>query len=741
MGEPNAIDELMAEVEQGLDLLGATAIEDKLQKGVGDTIEKLIRGGITVWVITGDKEETAINIGVACRLVWSEERMERIVINTRCCKTPEELRLKLLIEFERFSQELNTSKTLGGRVRPRALVIDGPAFSLTDDTPAAELLRSSAVIRGPSVASGDVEKGSNDVKEILSPARGEEREGHGSASLMSPREAFLQLSTICQAVIGCRMTPDQKRQLVCMIKDNLPNARTLSIGDGANDVPMIQAAHIGVGISGQEGLQAVNASDYALGQFRFLQKLILCHGRYNYWRMSLVTTYLFYKSVAWGIPLFVYAPYNAWSGNFFYDYLNSNLWALIYTSLPIILFGVYDMDVKQKTCLDYPWLYRTGLTDNFLRPVVFWGWIMQGVIEGIWVTILCMYAFSGSKQGQGGTPSSLEYGNLAFAIVTVSVNVKMFFIQRRWHWVEVVILAGSTGIMWGFAVALNRLSMFVSWDWDFHGVQDMLNVSPSYWAVLVLGVIGIFIRDLAWRGYHRWWQPKLHHLLMEMEVAGLDSIELPEALSKTYLVDDIAEADAHQRLVTAQGVTSLSASRDGSAPSSRPASRPPSQQSTPRPSRWSLNAGPLGMQSLLSGHGHSTSHDMGLVSLTEGGPQAPLSDRALGLRAAFPPLSPGSGSSSRPPKSRPVSLPLRGAQKQRTSSNSGFAFSVDNRAADAQAKMILRHQVSPGMRRSGSVPIVVPDDPGQSLDAHFASPPATPAPQPAHTEEGNEDTQ
>ncbi|CAN0356758.1 unnamed protein product, partial [Scytosiphon promiscuus] len=81
------------------------------------------------------------------------------------------------------------------------------------------------------------------------------------------------------SVIGCRLSPDQKRALVALVRENVPGTRTLSIGDGANDVPMIQRAHIGVGISGQEGMQAVNASDYAVAQFAYLRKLLLVHGR------------------------------------------------------------------------------------------------------------------------------------------------------------------------------------------------------------------------------------------------------------------------------------------------------------------------------------------------------------------------------------------------------------------------------------------------------------------------------
>ncbi len=387
-GKPNLIDELATEIEKGLSLLGVTAIEDRLQKGVGETIEKLIRAGITVWVITGDKEETAINIGVACRLVWPESRMDRIIINTKQYKTADKMREKLLEEFHIICQELASSRALGTWTKPRVLIIDGPAFALTEDSPAPQAVSIAEKhcttdddtvnsniqdfwnnTAAPTKVSKEGEADHNSIPTCLS----EEDEDE----VTTAREAFLQLATVCQAVVGCRMSPDQKRQLVVLIKKKLPGARTLSIGDGANDVPMIQAAHVGVGISGQEGLQAVNASDYAFAQFRFLQKLLLCHGRYNYWRMSLVTTYLFYKSIVWGVPLATYCFFNSWSGQFFYDYVTSNLWALFYTSLPIILFGIYDMDVRQETCLKYPWLYRTGLSDNFLRTSVFWGWVMQ----------------------------------------------------------------------------------------------------------------------------------------------------------------------------------------------------------------------------------------------------------------------------------------------------------------------------------------------------------------------------
>ncbi|CAM9989729.1 unnamed protein product, partial [Ectocarpus sp. 4 AP-2014] len=138
-GRPNRIDDLMAQAERGLTLIGGTAIEDKLQTGVGETIEKMVRGGMVVWVITGDKEETAINIGVACQLLWAEDRMDRCIINTKTCPTPIAVKNRLVAEFERYCAEMTACKKNGQSCKPRCLVIDGAAFSLIEDAPLTSL--------------------------------------------------------------------------------------------------------------------------------------------------------------------------------------------------------------------------------------------------------------------------------------------------------------------------------------------------------------------------------------------------------------------------------------------------------------------------------------------------------------------------------------------------------------------------------------------------------------------------
>ena len=224
-------------IERDLTLLGATAIEDKLQVGVPRTIEQLMKANIAVWVLTGDKQDTAINIGQACSLITPQMKLR--VINV------EEL-VKKENNGEIDSTTFRTLAMASVKQQIEAGLVDAQAAEQLD----AEV---GMVIDGRS----------------LTLALDKELAG-----------SFLSLGTKCSAVICCRVSPLQKALVTSLVKDS--GRITLAIGDGANDVGMIQAAHIGVGISGAEGMQAVMASDFAFAQFRFLERLILLHGRYNY---------------------------------------------------------------------------------------------------------------------------------------------------------------------------------------------------------------------------------------------------------------------------------------------------------------------------------------------------------------------------------------------------------------------------------------------------------------------------
>ncbi|POM74758.1 P-type ATPase (P-ATPase) Superfamily, partial [Phytophthora palmivora] len=375
-GEPNVIDNLQDQLESNLELLGATAIEDRLQDGVPETMEALAKAGICIWVLTGDMEETAINIGYACRLLNND--MERHVINAAKYRTKGSILRKLDKIFHSIHDAADDSSHTStvaahsvlsppsGQVE-HALVIDGASLSKILEDPLHNL-------------------------------------------------HLLRVSLLCKVVVACRVSPQQKAQLVELVKLNVPESHTLSIGDGANDVPMIQSAHIGVGISGQEGLQAVNSSDYALGQFRFLSNLILVHGRWNYNRIAALVVYTFYKNIVYNVSMFWYTLWpTAYSGTMIYSALIQQAWHTTCCKPPQR--PSYDLPLPKKTVLEFPTLYHAEVRQtSFFSHKMFWKWIFLGIIDsvGIYYAILAV----GWNIERGG--NTLEFLSMQSLGLTIS---------------------------------------------------------------------------------------------------------------------------------------------------------------------------------------------------------------------------------------------------------------------------------------------------------------------------------
>lgn len=251
-------EELMSDsysvMETQLELVGATGIEDRLQERVPETIESLRKAGIVVWVLTGDKQETAINISYSCKLFTAD--MDIIKLNARSKDSAEAAIHFYLQEIERLktgkSERNPTARRPSESCVPlqnkeRALVVDGKTLTYILDQKTQLITK------------------------------------------------FLSLTKQCASVLCCRATPLQKAYMVSSVKEQL-GMRTLAIGDGANDVSMIQRADIGIGISGKEGMQAVMASDFAISKFRFLERLLLVHGHWCYDRLARMILYFFYKN-------------------------------------------------------------------------------------------------------------------------------------------------------------------------------------------------------------------------------------------------------------------------------------------------------------------------------------------------------------------------------------------------------------------------------------------------------------
>jgi len=209
----------------------------------------------------------------------------------------------------------------------------------------------------------------------------------------------------CDAVIACRVSPKQKALLVNLVRRNVvPEPVTLAIGDGANDVGMIQEAHVGVGISGKEGQQAVNASDFAIAQFRFLEELVLIHGRWTFFRLSTVVLFSFYKNAVMVGTLVVYAERTLYTGTPLYDEWVIAVLNFVAT-FPIIFLGVFDRCLGKDYVKAHPEVYRASRENELITFRTLTRWIAL-----VFLHIFTIYYLSVPQQVHGGGITSAFQG-------------------------------------------------------------------------------------------------------------------------------------------------------------------------------------------------------------------------------------------------------------------------------------------------------------------------------------------
>ncbi|KAI8601931.1 hypothetical protein EDD21DRAFT_373196 [Dissophora ornata] len=416
-------------IEHSLILLGGTAIEDRLQVGVPECIALLSRAGIKLWVLTGDKTETAINIGFACNLLQRD--MILIIIQAQDKEDTREQLMKALDKF--WGREAEKDPSLVNK--SHALIIDGET-----------------------------------LKYGLSPALS---------------GLLLDVGKRCKSVICCRVSPLQKAKVVSMVKRGL-DVMTLSIGDGANDVSMIQEANIGIGIAGEEGRQAVMASDFAIAQFRFLSKLLLVHGRWSYIRISEMILTFFYKNVVWTLTIFWFQFFSGFSALLLFDYTFVVLYNLLFTSLPIMFMGAFDQDVDAKTSMQFPALYLRGIKQKHFTRAKFWLYVLDAVYQSIICFFVPWYLSNGVYESGHSTNDLVALGTLISACSVVVVN--LYVGLNMFHWTKMVF-----GVIFGSIIVFFLYSWvyanFFTIDNTFYGMDKILLTSPSFWFAIVLSVI------------------------------------------------------------------------------------------------------------------------------------------------------------------------------------------------------------------------------------------------------------
>uniref|UniRef100_A0A8C6FQI2 Phospholipid-transporting ATPase n=1 Tax=Moschus moschiferus TaxID=68415 RepID=A0A8C6FQI2_MOSMO len=452
----NKISIVYEEIERDLMLLGATAIEDKLQDGVPETILTLNKAKIKIWVLTGDKQETAVNIAYACNIF--EDEMDEI-----------------------FIVEGNNDETVGGELRYEGRTATMKPDSLLESDPVNSYLATKP--QPPFKIPEEVPNGSYGLI-INGYSLAHALEGNLELEL-------LRTACMCKGVICCRMTPLQKAQVVELVK-KYKKAVTLAIGDGANDVSMIKVAHIGVGISGQEGMQAMLNSDYAFSQFRYLQRLLLVHGRWSYNRMCKFLSYFFYKNFAFTLVHVWYAFYSGFSAQTVYDTWFITFYNLVYTSLPVLGLSLFDQDVNETWSLRFPELYEPGQHNLYFNKKEFVKCLLHGIYSSFVLFFIPMGTVYNSVRKDGKEISDYQSFSLIvqtslLCVVTMQIALETTY----WTMISHVFTWGSLGFYFCilFFLYSDGLCLFFPDTFQFLGVaRNTLNL-PQMWLSVVLSMI------------------------------------------------------------------------------------------------------------------------------------------------------------------------------------------------------------------------------------------------------------
>lgn len=330
-------------------------------------------------------------------------------------------------------------------------------------------------------------------------------------------------------MVCCRVTPNQKAAVVRLIKSHL-NQITLAIGDGSNDVNMIQEAHIGIGIFGKEGMRAVQASDFAIGEFQCLWRLLLIHGRWCYVRISHMIIYFFYKNMIFTIPHFFFSFLCASSAQTIFDDWYISFYNLFFTALPLIMRAVFEQDIdykiksaqsssqencknnekNQNSCKtkkkflpflvvqdaflksEIPKLYSVGQNKTIFTTSRFIGWVLWAIFQSLILFALNYLVFEFiifNKEGLNGDlwSFSITY----FTTIILLVDFKLAINTTYWislHWIALIPLS----ILLYFAYFF--VSNYLQTNWSYLTPMILIRVVQFY-AAFLLGLFTFALID------------------------------------------------------------------------------------------------------------------------------------------------------------------------------------------------------------------------------------------------------
>ncbi|CAO3571206.1 unnamed protein product [Mortierella alpina] len=616
------LEDLAEEMERDLQLLGATGIEDRLQDGVPETIRLIKRAGIKVWVLTGDKMETAISIGVSTGLLShcsgrhpsargedgdGEARLADSMAETS--KSPEAVRdegsdgsvkdmeplngfrgshcpdMELILirgdaEFNQTPESddpISSSdsklsvKSSKGSEQHEHPVMTGIKNALKTFTPLSKGTdtlarrhpdtvdnivdettstkseqdtrsgfgyfvpwRTRVKMEAPSFTRSignsvsSRRRSSTLIGRPMSEQAPQVREGQNTAlvidglalkyALEDPecKPLLLELACHCSSVICCRVSPLQKAMVVKMVKE-AKKVMTLSIGDGANDVSMIQEAHIGIGVAGEEGLQAVMASDYSIGQFRFLARLLLVHGHYAYLRNTSMVMLFIYKNIIGIGVLFCYEFVCGFSSVPVFEYSYVLLYNVVLTVFPALIIGIFDRDMGPGVLMTFPELYKVGLLQQEFTNTRFAVYSLEGTFQSILCFLIPYFAYQQGAVDSSGLVQEMYEMGLAMAVASIlQANVFAAVVSQSFCVFHILFIWGSVALIVVYSALYALMPRALSqWNPNY-GFTFSVMGSLTFWAVVALTLLACNIPRLTARFIRRTWWPSDLDILQEV---------------------------------------------------------------------------------------------------------------------------------------------------------------------------------------------------------------------------------
>ncbi|XP_047740035.1 phospholipid-transporting ATPase ID-like [Hyalella azteca] len=569
--------EIYEEVEKNLTLIGATAIEDKLQDGVPQTIASLALADIKLWVLTGDKQETAINIGYSCQLL-TDDLVDVLIVDGQAASEVESQLRNYLEDIRAVSSAASVShadnhtsvSVVSFRYPPNSL--NAKRANPNDDGSAA------GNTMGLDTLSEDGETTSGFALVI---------NGHSLVWALNPKfeKLFLDVAT---------------RYNLDLVKRHM-KAVTLAIGDGANDVSMIKTAHIGVGISGQEGMQAVLSSDYSMAQFRYLERLLLVHGRWSYYRMCKFLRYFFYKNFAFTLCHFWFAFFVGFSAQTVFDPMFIAVYNLFYTSMPVLALGIFDQDVDARNSMAYPKLYTPGVHNTlfnkpqFLRSA-FHGFVASGVLFFI---PYGAYYTAVDQHGRGMADHQL-FGTVVASILVLVVTVQICLDTSYWTVFNHVTIWGSP-VMYLIAQFFYNYAL----GGDYVGTLVKTLEEPLFYFTCMLTLVVLMVPVVAWRFY---WVD-VHPTLAD-KVRYKQRLEAKLASKRSHRTMRRTPSARRSRRSVRSGYAFAHQEGYGRLITSGKIMRPNPLQVQPRPARNQLQTGPSNQKTSSSAPNQTTTGHM-----------------------------------------------------------------------------------------------------------------------------------